>query len=1397
MSRSPTYVGRLDPQFRRFVNVLSVYPTSPTSSLQSLIDEKDEAATSLASTSCSGEKFPEFLTVDAYTDETWSEIHGQREVSELYLEYVNVLSSGSESSLMADDKEIATSTATSRRRNNPQNGGNSGQRSSQDRIPEHSFEEDSVFERNVCSESFNDKNYCLQKRPGVSNERHHNDFNRPVSGSFSSEADSERNYTDRNEFVCLKDSGDIEGLPGAEAYSRTKENISSVPRLRGQEVISRSPQDTSRHMDDSLDDSYSVDSELGYSPDIIEDECSSTSSADSSFVWFALVGEQEEAKTKRKIASNVPRGDRHKMHRSKDSSWRGETGGKEHDHGVMACVVTGISGGPAVRVYRDDNFKKSATRPKRSEREYLGEVKEVSKDGKEMEADTAAKDFSKGSHLPRRRSKERSRGFVFGVFGTPENPALEEDKSTRGYVNELNSESGASSCDMENVDAYRDRLPMFSGMDLQSKTSVNDKRINERSNVLSAVEYDIPMDNMLAKSKATEKALNVGSFSEERIDDISIGKPSTSQDDICRSSPSHCTDESKSLPSRGKLKQTADVNEDGKGLRSSKSETVGEDKEQVVPLQKHSSRFIEHKREVRVKAISKSVQDRRPRRKRKDDDQYRMEHDKVKPRDEEKLPDETNLADSQREHNLKDDLKMTKLSSPLDSANCLGTDSHKEKQDSQATGYLQPRTRNLRHETLLMTGDVQGNISDEYTAAEFKSDLLTPVKQTIRELIEAGFVDNGTSGEKTKTRLNDDDQVCPESSSNGAFGTRLEGHRQQQPHKDQNPAMEIAGGHQSMPGDIIMEEHLPVFDLAIDHSEIISKKYHSVSALEIQSANNLAVKNNSGSSQNRDTDYAYCFNNVEDEPKDNDNCVPVDHDINDASDEHDHALSVHVAHFVLNSLPERRKNDDSSPLAEIQTITTHDSVETVNTWEPGSATDQERKVRDTSPESRVYLKNPCQPMEQSFANHRSENEEEILSLLKEDDVVSQIIGTVQRKRTPEVKRKNSEDQKLEAEYSKRMKSLSEASKKDNDLHSHSSDKFSGYSGTEKLFSRKDPFKTHEEISGKAVELPGRSVGGQPSIKEAHAFTKTESNTKPSEVDTSGGRAIERGSSSTMDSVETTKSVEMFTPELSPTVITAQAYVLINNGTKNISYVPEFDGSRDVAPTAAQEATKYESQGLARSEISGHDDFSFSGPSSERFANESLEVRANVYQSSLSTKTSSSPDIEVVEESSSSKVKDEVQRTNLADKNEIFSGDDSKWIHLPPKEEDQWPSFLSAEKVEKENLELKKRDPIKRTQMDPPITEKAEMAEDSLADSTAGLCDTLDITVEDSNVVVSKIESLDGLSESLDNEETSQISTKQPSTITILPDAQIPQEASKILVTRPKNGSCKDTAEKCD
>lgn len=71
---APTYVSRLDPQFRRFVNV--VYHESPTSSMNDLSEGTTE---SLKSGSFS-EKSPEFIAVDAYVDDGSSRIQGQREV---------------------------------------------------------------------------------------------------------------------------------------------------------------------------------------------------------------------------------------------------------------------------------------------------------------------------------------------------------------------------------------------------------------------------------------------------------------------------------------------------------------------------------------------------------------------------------------------------------------------------------------------------------------------------------------------------------------------------------------------------------------------------------------------------------------------------------------------------------------------------------------------------------------------------------------------------------------------------------------------------------------------------------------------------------------------------------------------------------------------------------------------------------------------------------------------------------------------------------------------------------------------------------------------------------------------------------------------------------------------
>ncbi|KAJ7370584.1 Calcium release activated channel regulator [Desmophyllum pertusum] len=381
--------------------------------------------------------------------------------------------SGSETSFVTYDKDIATSTTSSSWRENPQNVSNSERRYGQDRIPSipsDCFREDSAFLSDECDESFYDENginYCLQKRPGVSSKRH--DLNRPLSGSFSSEAGSERNYRYRNEAeVCSEDFGDNAGFL-AGRYSQRKENISSVPWHRGQEVISRSPQDTSRKMDDSFDDCYSVDSEC-YSPDIVEDGYSSTSSADSSFVCFALVGKQEDERMKRKIGSNVGQRDRHKKHRPR----RREPEEKDSDHGVMACVVSGISGGPAIRVFRDDDSQKSIARSKRRELEHPRKIKEGSPHGREVKGGATESNTLKGSQFQNERSKETSRGFVFGVFRTPDNPVLAEKQSGIDDGKALNPERGDSSYEVEDAEPYDGRFTAFPENSLKTKPCDDD-----------------------------------------------------------------------------------------------------------------------------------------------------------------------------------------------------------------------------------------------------------------------------------------------------------------------------------------------------------------------------------------------------------------------------------------------------------------------------------------------------------------------------------------------------------------------------------------------------------------------------------------------------------------------------------------------------------------------------------------------------------------------------------------------------------------------------------------------------------------------------------------------------------------------------------------------------------
>ena len=363
MSKSPTsYVSRLDPQFRRFVNVVNVYPSSDTSASND--DLSKDGAASLASGSCP-ELNKDIISVDAYTEENWPPSPSMgRQVSELFLEYANILSSESETSFHGNDNDIGTATCASTSpnlREDPRNTSSSEQRYSLDGIRNDCFEDDSVFWSDGDDERSHSRekkiNQCLQKIPGVSNKRQ--TLDRLPMASFSSEADSEGSFRYRNETEgSLDHFGDTaQFLAGKDC--RWNESISPTARRRDgdQEVISGYPQGTSRQIADSFEDLSSVASELGYVPDVIEEDYLSTSSADSGFMCFALVGKQDDKGTKRKMASKEGRAEQHKKHRHNygDSSKRPEFEGQDSDRGLMACVVPGISGGPAIRVFRNED----------------------------------------------------------------------------------------------------------------------------------------------------------------------------------------------------------------------------------------------------------------------------------------------------------------------------------------------------------------------------------------------------------------------------------------------------------------------------------------------------------------------------------------------------------------------------------------------------------------------------------------------------------------------------------------------------------------------------------------------------------------------------------------------------------------------------------------------------------------------------------------------------------------------------------------------------------------------------------------------------------------------------------------------------------------------------------
>ncbi|KAJ7370585.1 hypothetical protein OS493_031321 [Desmophyllum pertusum] len=229
--------------------------------------------------------------------------------------------------------------------------------------------------------------------------------------------------------------------------------------------------------------------------------------------------------------------------------------------------------------------------------------------------------------------------------------------------------------------------------------------------------------------------------------------------------------------------------------------------------------------------------------------------------------------------------KAVKLCSlPFYSATCSAFDPENEQQDSQTTRDLESTTGDSLDETLLITDGVQQNMLDEYSAAEVKTELLTPVKQTIHEFIQASFLDNDTSGTEWKMSPNEDDRVRPEGRRDGTFGTEVDSEKHKQPGEEQTATMEITEGLQPNVGNIHMNEDVP------DHAD--------------------GVKNN-------------------------DECDLTDRDMNDDFDEHDRRISTSAKDFSESSEEESGFSAAAS---------TDESVNTIDPRKPDSMSCREREV---------------------------------------------------------------------------------------------------------------------------------------------------------------------------------------------------------------------------------------------------------------------------------------------------------------------------------------------------------------------------------------------------------------------------------------------------------------------
>ncbi|XP_067052568.1 uncharacterized protein [Acropora muricata] len=416
MAQFPTYVSRLDPQFRRFVSVVNVYASSETS--KDNLSEKEEQ--SLKSSISCPDLSKEVISVDAYTEEEWPRT--RREVSEFFLEYVNVLSSDSETSILTDkDTGFSTCSSTSPGQSEfPRNISISEQPINHGGIPD---EDDSVFWSDGWVEDLHVEKRGNQRLPAVLTQTRKPLYPSRLSGSLSNLDGEYRNRNKRHE-----ESRHVERYTekfSTERDAQVNESVSSTTFCKeyGKDW---STQENPRQRADSLEDLSSVDSELGYTPDFIEDGYSSTSSADSNFVCFALVGNKRIEKMKRKKAPKYSLTEHQKKHGhvSVDSSRNLPPDDNIKDSGLKARVVTGVSGGPAVRVVRDKDWNRS-----KKPREYTSE------DARRYFVGTADGGISQGTlerpPTEQERTASSSRESVFALIAAPENSSGMDEQGSR------------------------------------------------------------------------------------------------------------------------------------------------------------------------------------------------------------------------------------------------------------------------------------------------------------------------------------------------------------------------------------------------------------------------------------------------------------------------------------------------------------------------------------------------------------------------------------------------------------------------------------------------------------------------------------------------------------------------------------------------------------------------------------------------------------------------------------------------------------------------------------------------------------------------------------------------------------------------------------------------------